>query len=131
MVEINFSNKTRQTIDPEPFFGVIRSVLKKYSITDNVETELTIIGSTAMQRLNRTYRQKDYPTDVLSFPIWPDLATIQSQLKQGPISIGSIVICLPVATRDAAAEQQTLDDKLAFLIEHSLLHLMGYHHEGD
>lgn len=129
MITIDYHNQTRTQLPTEAFFQTIQTVLPKYGITDNVEVELRIIGSQLMRRLNREHRHKDYATDVLSFPIWPDLATIKSQ--SGQRLLGAIVVCLPVATRDAKQENKTLEDHVCFLIEHSLLHLMGFHHEGD
>jgi probable rRNA maturation factor len=129
MITVHFTNTTRTHFAQDPFIPTIRTVLKKHGITDNVVLELSIVGASTMRRLNNEYRHKDYATDVLSFPIWHDLETIKSQ--QGVISLGSIVICLPTAIRDAKKDQQTLQEKMNFLIEHSLLHLMGFHHEGD
>lgn len=129
MIEVLYKNKTRTPFELHTFMPTIKSALKKHGITDNVVLELNIVGSQAMRRLNNTYRHKDYATDVLSFPIWPNLEVIKSQT--GVISLGSIVVCLPTAIRDAAKENETLLDKMNFLIDHSLLHLMGFHHEGD
>lgn len=129
MITVHYTNATKTVLPQDEYIQTIRQVLKKYGITDNVELELKIIGSQKMRNLNRNYRHKDYATDVLSFPIWPNLETIKSQ--PGFISIGSVVVCLPVAIRDAKKEGETRDEKINFLIEHSLLHLMGFHHEGD
>lgn len=129
MITVHYKNQTRQTIDPAPYIQTIRNFLPKYGITDNVEVELRIVGAAAMRRLNREYRAKDYATDVLSFPIWHDLTAIQAQA--GQTLLGSVVICWPVAVRDAKRENQSTQEKVAFLVEHSLLHLMGFHHEGD
>lgn len=129
MATIRFRNHTKSGLLAETFEPTIRTVLSKYGITDNVEVELNIVGTARMRQLNREFRSKDYATDVLSFPIWPDLQTIKQQ--QGQVLLGSIVVCLPVAARDAQNEHQTTEEKIAFLIEHSLLHLMGFHHEGD
>jgi probable rRNA maturation factor len=131
MITVHFRNTTKTHLPAEPFLATVGKVLKKYGITDNVEVELKIVGQTKMRQLNSTYRHKDYATDVLSFPIWPNLKTITERLQDSVINLGSIVICLPVAIRDAQHGDETLDQKLHFLIEHSLLHLMGFHHEGD
>ncbi len=131
MVNIHTINQTRTDLPFEDFIRHIRKVLKNYSLTDNVEVELKIVGKTAMQRLNREFRNKNYATDVLSFPIWPDLPTIRAQSDQSIVSLGTVLVCLPVAAQEAAENNETTDQRIAFLIEHSLLHLMGFHHEGD
>ncbi len=131
MIDITFTNQTQTKLPTGRFLTIIRQVLKKHGITDNVVVELKIVGSQHMQTLNRSFRHKDYATDVLSFPIWPTLTEIKKQSAAGQVLIGSVVICLPVAERDARNEHQPLLEKIDFLIEHSLLHLMGFHHEGD
>lgn len=129
MVTTYLQNKTRSAFDFSFLEQTVARVLSKYGITDNVDIELQIVGSARMRRLNREHRKKDYPTDVLSFPIWPDLPAIKAQ--RGKILLGSIVVCLPVAVRDAKEENISLNEKLDFLVDHSLLHLMGFHHDGD
>jgi probable rRNA maturation factor len=131
MVTITFSNQTDAQLAEADFLPTIISTLKNHGITDNVEVELRIVGNQAMRTLNRDHRHKDYATDVLSFPVWPNLDTIKARVSTEKILLGSIVICLPVAIRDAATENESLEEKLSFLTEHSLLHLMGFHHEGD
>lgn len=131
MVTLTFFDQTKSTLSEKDFLPTVISTLKKHGITDNVEVELRIVGNQAMQRLNRTHRHKDYATDVLSFPVWPNLDTIKARVNTETILLGSVVICLPVAQRDATLENESLQEKLSFLTEHSLLHLMGFHHEGD
>jgi probable rRNA maturation factor len=71
--------------------------------------------------LNRDYRGKDYPTNVLSF-------VYESQ----PLVQGDLVICAPVAAREADEQGKTRPAHYAHLIVHGLLHLLGYDHEtGD
>ncbi len=70
------------------------------------------------QSLNRDYRDKDYATNVLSFPY--DIT---------PIVCGDLVICAPVVAREAAEQEKTLEAHYAHLIVHGMLHLQGYDHE--
>ena len=68
--------------------------------------------------LNYEYRQKDYATNVLSFPYETD-----------PIIAGDLVICPAVAKREAQEQGKSLEAHCAHLIVHGLLHLQGYDHE--
>ena len=69
--------------------------------------------------LNRDYRHKDYATNVLSF-------AYQSE----PAIAGDLVICLPVALREATEQGKTAEAHFAHLIVHGMLHLLGYDHEA-
>lgn len=129
MIKVSFCNQTKSAIQPEPLIRLIEYGLKKYGLTDKLEIELRIVGKQTMRHLNREYRHQDYPTDVLSFPIWPNLDTIKQQT--GQILLGSIVICLPTARRQAERQRQSLETPINGLIGHSLQHLLGFHHQGD
>jgi probable rRNA maturation factor len=76
------------------------------------------VGLTEGRTLNRDYRNKDYATNVLSF-VYAD----------GPSAAGDLVVCLPVALREAKAQQKPAKAHLAHLIVHGMLHLQGYDHE--
>jgi probable rRNA maturation factor len=75
------------------------------------------------QRLNRQYLKKDYPTDVLSFPL-------NEALPDG-FYVGDIFICYPIAQNQAIENNITPEAELFRLMLHGLLHLYGYDHEKD
>ena len=74
--------------------------------------------------LNRHYRGKDYPTNVLSFP-----ADLPEGVKL-PL-LGDLVICAPVVAREAAEQNKKLHAHYAHLTVHGILHLLGWDHEDD
>ena len=76
--------------------------------------------------LNREHRGKDEPTDVLSFPIDED-----DDLDGVTRLLGDVVICVPVAERQAAEQGVEPGDELVDLLVHGVLHLLGYDHETD
>ena len=90
------------------------------------EVSLVICGDGAIQRLNRRWRRKDRPTDVLSFPLLE--GPLLAQPKGQPLALGDVVISVPTARRQAAAAGKTLKTELALLWVHGLLHLLGYDH---
>ena len=75
-----------------------------------------------MRRLNRTYRGRDYPTDVLSFP---GEATPEGR------HLGDVVVAVPVARRQAAAAGHPPATELRVLLLHGALHCLGHDHETD
>jgi probable rRNA maturation factor len=85
--------------------------------------ELTIVlaGDALVHRLNRTYRGKDRPTNVLSFPAGADPAPEQP--------LGDVVIALGTMRAEARAAGKTLADHLAHLVIHGVLHLLGHDHQ--
>ncbi|HHX36219.1 MAG TPA: rRNA maturation RNase YbeY [Gammaproteobacteria bacterium] len=90
-------------------------------------SELTIrlVDSEEGRQLNATWRGKDYPTNVLSFP-----ADIPDGLLDIPL-LGDLVICVPVVEKEAAEQNKTLTAHWAHLVIHGCLHLLGYDHIED
>ncbi len=90
-------------------------------------SELTIrlVDSAEGLELNSTWRGKDYPTNVLSFP---------ADIPEGLLDIallGDLVICVPVVEQEAAEQGKTLTAHWAHLVMHGCLHLLGYDHIDD
>ncbi|WP_396625318.1 rRNA maturation RNase YbeY [Luteitalea sp.] len=88
---------------------------------------VVLVGDTAMRRLNREWRDKDYATDVLSFPADDDGPRVRGQQRH----LGDIVIATGVATRQAREAGHAYGTELKVLALHGLLHLLGYDHETD
>jgi len=88
----------------------------------SAEVNLLLVRSAAGRRYNRTFRHKDYATNVLSFPYEP-LPGERSRL------LGDLVVCAPVVAREAREQGKRLRDHYAHLTIHGVLHLLGYDHE--
>ena len=78
-----------------------------------------------IHRLNRHFRDKDKPTNVLSFPAGPPIGG-----RFGPL-LGDIVLARETIAREAEGQGLTIDDHLTHLIVHGFLHLVGYDHVED
>jgi probable rRNA maturation factor len=85
---------------------------------------VAVVSDARVRELNRTYRRKNYATDVLSFP-----NTSPSRGPQG--FLGDIVIARGVASRQAHDARHSEQTELRVLALHGLLHLLGYDHERD
>ena len=96
--------------------------------------DVTLIDDREAERLNRLFRKKAAPTDVLSFP-WNDPAEATSgtvrAAKEFAGFLGDIVISVEAARRNARQEKHSLETEIQQLILHGLLHLLGHDHEID
>lgn len=88
------------------------------------ELTIRIVDSAESQALNRDYRGKDKPTNVLSFPFEAPPG-VESEL------LGDLVICAPVVAQEAAEQGKPLKAHWAHMVVHGILHLLGYDHEED
>lgn len=89
------------------------------------ESELSLVftDDAAIRELNNDWRDKDKPTNVLSFPAF----ALTPGQKPGPM-LGDIVIARETVAREALDEQKPFDDHLTHLVVHGFLHLLGYDH---
>jgi probable rRNA maturation factor len=79
---------------------------------------IRIVGAAESRRLNRTWRNKDKPTNVLSFP-------------GEALELGDLAICAPVVAREAREQGKPAQAHWAHMVIHGVLHLLGYDHEND
>lgn len=95
----------------------------------SADSELTIrlVDEPEGRELNRTYRQRDYATNVLSFPADLPDELDGIQLLEIPL-LGDLVICAPVVEREAGEQDKSLEAHWAHLVIHGCLHLLGYDH---
>ena len=101
----------------------VKQIWKELNLSE-ADFDLTLVDDEEIRDLNRRFRNKDKPTDVLSFPIQ---SSLQSRFGKG--FLGDVVISLPTTLRQAQEYQKTFEEELAFLVIHGCLHLLGYDHE--
>ncbi len=93
------------------------------------EIGLTFINDPRIRRLNRIYRGKDRPTDVLAFPLGLSGKVKAAKARRPPSFLGDVVISAETARRQATERGHGLDREVARLMIHGILHLLGYDHE--
>jgi probable rRNA maturation factor len=92
----------------------------KAALLQSAEVTLRLVDAEEGRQLNRDYRGKDYPTNVLTFTYGSDSAGMLS---------GDIALCAPVIAREAVEQGKPLLDHYAHMVVHGMLHLQGYDHE--
>lgn len=122
------------TIDIAHLGRLARAILANVGET-SAELGILFVGDQRMRGLNRRYRGKDRTTDVLAFAMREAVAPHVRRLAQDrPLRrlqnmLGDVVISIPTARRQAKEAQQTMDEEIACLLIHGILHLCGYDHE--
>src|SRR5438477_12116114 len=91
---------------------------------------ILLTDNQAIQNFNRDFRQKDVPTDILSFPFHPDLKggeTVVAEIEDDK-NLGDLIISLEFIKATCKEENKTINEHLQTLLCHGICHLLGYDH---
>jgi probable rRNA maturation factor len=111
---IDFDNRTEYEFD-------INKLNDIYNLLTNKDIELILTTDEEIKEINKQFRNKSKPTDVLSFPL----------VDMPGMPLGSIIISIDTAKKGAKEFGHSIDDEIKLLFLHGLLHLLGYDHETD
>ena len=119
---------------------LVRTILdfaaKKLELPDNTEVSVTFVTNPRIQEINREYRDKDQPTDVISFAL-EDEVEDEPEFFLGdfegmiPKNIGDIIISIDRTKEQASEYGHSFQRELGFLALHGFLHLNGYDHMNE
>jgi probable rRNA maturation factor len=106
------------------------------SVLDGAPAEMSLVlaDDALVRTLNRDYRDKDKPTNVLSFALLDDLDDTDDDLARDegmPILIGDVILAFETVQREAREQGKSVGDHLTHLVIHGVLHLLGYDHLSD
>lgn len=104
------------------------AVLQMEQIPGPCEVSVSFVDTEEIQRLNAQFRNNDYPTDVLSFPLGVD-GNYDINPATNAKQLGDIVLCVPIAVEQSKKYGHSLQREIGYLTVHSMLHLLGYDHE--
>jgi len=100
---------------------------------EGYDLSIVITNDRTMRTYNRTFRQKDKTTDILSFPFYSNIQPGKRIISRSDDEkiLGDLIISAPAVVRDAAAEGISFDERMQILLVHGILHLLGYDHITD
>ena len=131
IVKVYISNQQKAVKIPSGLRLLIRkcchAVLEMEGFGKPAEVSVTFVGNNEIQTLNREYRHKDAPTDVLSFPLGEN-GEYDINEDTGAYVLGDVVISMEKAVEQAERYGHSLSREVGFLTVHSMLHLLGYDH---
>ncbi len=110
----------RLPIPRKRLLALLSTLLRVENVSEALELSVVFCDDAFIHELNRDYRGKDKPTDVLSFP---------QDLESG--LLGDLIISIPTSLRQAKARKARLADEIEWLFLHGCLHLLGYEDETE
>ncbi|GGD04536.1 rRNA maturation RNase YbeY [Pontibacillus salipaludis] len=131
---IDFHDETNSV--EEDYIDLIQRILdfasNQENVTDEAELSVSFVDNNEIQIINRNYRQKDEPTDVISFAMQEEGdGEMKIMGAEMPLLLGDIVISVDRAKEQAEEYNHTYERELGFLALHGFLHLLGYDHLNE
>lgn len=128
----------QERVDKKWLRRLVRGTLSAHGAGADVELSLLITDDATVRGLNRRYREQDRTTDVLSFALEADGARHGGGREPAGgfimppderVHLGEVIVSYPRAAAQAAERSHPVDDELALLVVHGVLHLLGYDHD--
>jgi probable rRNA maturation factor len=101
-------------------------ILSDLGCSSESELSILLVEDDEMQRLNREYLSRDRPTNVLAFAMREG-----EDQHRNPALLGDVVVSTETAQREALQREVPLEEEMALLLVHGILHLLGYDHEDN
>jgi len=134
---------TKWQIDEEKYINLAKNILSfylkqteiidKYCLKnfeyENISFDILYCDSNKTHEINKEYRNKDYPADIITFAIFAD--SEDKFIFDGEVNLGEIIIALDKVEEEAIKKNHSKEHELAFLISHGILHLLGFDHQTE
>ncbi len=121
------ANDSGVAVDTDGLTDLVAHLLASLRLHPACELSITLVDVDRMTDLHVEWMDEPGPTDVLSFPM-DELRSAPDGVEPEPGVLGDIVLCPDFIRAQAQEKGHSLDDELAFLVTHGMLHLIGYDH---
>lgn len=135
MLYLGIANETSKRIAKKSFqelgakfYKTLKKVVDKRLLKRDGGVDLVFVDDDTIQAMNKEYRGKDKPTDVISFAY---LEVTEYEESEGDIVVGDIFISVDTAARQAKEKKHSRQKEMEILFVHGLLHLFGFDHQTD
>ena len=130
-MNVFLADEQGEPLDSKPIVAIAERVLSAEGMPANAEVAIVLVGEEEMAGYNERFMERSGPTDVLAFPVEKlTPGEVPTTVANGqPLSLGDIFVCPTVVKGQAEELGVSLDDELALIVTHGILHLLGYDHD--
>lgn len=111
-------------------FLISKSCLNKYKY-NLISFDIVLVNNEEIHRINREYRNKDMPTDVITFAMFADSPENERYIIDCEINLGEIIVSLDKIESQSKENNVEFIDELYYIISHGILHLLGFDHQNQ
>ena len=129
---INIKNQQADAVDIKNLEENTETILRVLGYED-YDIGISLVNLDEIQKFNRDFRNKDKPTDILSFPYHTELEAGEKIVPESDDdkNLGDIIICPKYVNNDLERWQKTFEERMQILLVHGICHLLGYDHIED
>ena len=127
MTAITVTNESMLTCDAPALIAMLQHHMGRTNVSSRSEVGILLVDEPQMSQLHEEWMGEPGSTDVLSFPM-DEVRSGARAAEPSYGTLGDIVVCLPVADRQAHEHGRSLDQEVQFLVTHGYLHLLGHDH---
>ena len=98
---------------------------------NTITFDIVFVNNEEIHRINKEYREKDRPTDVITFAMFADSPEDERYILDGEINLGEIIVSLDKIEEQSKENSVSFEDELYFIISHGILHLLGFDHQTE
>ncbi|NIZ40814.1 rRNA maturation RNase YbeY [Entomospira entomophila] len=135
MIEIFYEDPLVESFDKGAVSAFVEAVAISFASTHKMQFSITFVDEESIRMLNKDFRDKDKPTDVLTFCLTEGDSFFPSDMECSELaedfSLGDIVICQAVVKEHAEIFHVSMEEELQRVIIHGILHLLGKNHETN
>jgi probable rRNA maturation factor len=132
-VSVFLADEQGESVNLEQLRGLAELVLREEGYPDETEVTLLLVDEGEMSAYNERFLNRPGPTDVLAFPVEELVPGVvpEHDPTGPPLMIGDVIVAPAYVGRQAAEYEVSLDDEMALMVTHGILHLLGYDHVGE
>ena len=135
MLNFEFTNETAQKINPEIFsnrlgkcYEILKDLINEKTLGNVGVVDLVLVTDPVIEIMNKEYRDKDGPTDVISFA-YLEVTDFDESVDE--VIVGDIFVSVDTAKKQAKEKKHSFKKEMEILFVHGLLHLLGFDHKND
>ena len=134
-----------KVLDVKHYSSIAKQIFEYYMNVDEIKTNSCLEGleyesvsfdflfcdSAKTHLINREYRNKDYPADIITFAVFADSEEEERFIIEGDVNLGEVILAIDKIETEAANKGIPTEKELVFLISHGILHLLGFDHQTE
>lgn len=132
-MSVFLADEQSEPVESEELRSLAELVMSEEGYPETTEVAILLVSENEMTQYNQRFLEREGPTDVLAFPVESLIPGVVPDLDPHgpPLIAGDVIIAPAYVRRQAESHDVAVEDEMALMVTHGILHLLGYDHETD